>query len=180
MPSPTSGMDTIAPSGKFCMAIPIESANAPVIETPTSPMAAPAYTTPTAIPSGMLWSVTANIIIVVFCNFALTPSGLSLSKCRCGIKVSRTSRNTIPRTNPISAGTHAIFPCASAMSMDGMSSDHMDAAIMTPAANPSSAFSTIGDIFSFIRNTIAAPRVVPANGINNVTNSAIQSPLYNM
>ena len=66
MPSPTSGMDTIAPSGKFCIAIPMESANAPVMDTPILPMAAPAYTTPTAMPSGILWSVTANIIMVVF------------------------------------------------------------------------------------------------------------------
>ena len=86
----------------------------------------------------------------------------------------------IPRVNPISAGAHAIFPCASAMSMDGMSSDHMDAAIMTPAANPSRAFSTSGDILSFIKKTMAAPSVVPANGINNVMNSDISSPLYNM
>ena len=48
--------------------------------------------------------------------------------------------------------------------MDGMSSDHMDAAIITPAANPGRAFSTSGDILSFIRNTMAAPSVVPANG----------------
>ena len=49
----------------------------------------------------------------------------------------------------------------------------MDAAIMTPAANPRSAFSTNGEILSFIKNTIAAPSVVPTNGINNVTNSDI-------
>ncbi len=49
-----------APSGKFWRAIPRDSANAPAAVMPLSPAIQPASTTPTAIPSGMLWSVTAN------------------------------------------------------------------------------------------------------------------------
>lgn len=50
------------------------------------------------------------------------------------------------------------------MSMDGMSNDHTEAAIITPEANPNSAFSTLLFILFFITNTMAAPRVVPING----------------
>lgn len=48
------GMDIMAPSGMFCMAIPMESAKAPVMVRLVSPFITPAKTTPTAIPSGML------------------------------------------------------------------------------------------------------------------------------
>jgi len=56
---------------------------------------------------------------------------------------------------------------ASAISMDGMRSDHTDAAIITPAANPISARRTPSCISRFIKNTHAAPSVVPINGIIN-------------
>ena len=51
------GMERIAPSGKFCMAIPTASANAPAMVIPVLPIIAPATVTPTAIPSGRLWRV---------------------------------------------------------------------------------------------------------------------------
>ena len=48
------GIEIIAPSGKFCTAIPIERASAPAVEITASPARSPAYTAPTAIPSGRL------------------------------------------------------------------------------------------------------------------------------
>ncbi len=53
-PFPVSGMEMIAPSGKFCIAIPIDSAKAPAMVTEVLPASTPAKTTPTAIPSGIL------------------------------------------------------------------------------------------------------------------------------
>ena len=58
-------MEMIAPSGKFWMAMPSESASAPADVICVLPERQPAYTTSTAMPSGMLWSVTARTIIVV-------------------------------------------------------------------------------------------------------------------
>ncbi len=69
------------------------------------------------------------------------------------------------------AGIHAITPCSSAISIDGIRRDHTDAAIITPDANPNKNFSTFLFISSFIRKTIAEPIVVPMNGI--------KSPKYN-
>ena len=48
------GIDIIAPSGKFCIAIPSARARAPAEVMPLVPVIHPAYTTPTAIPSGIL------------------------------------------------------------------------------------------------------------------------------
>ena len=47
------GIEIIAPSGKFCIAIPIANVNAPITVKVVLPEYAPAKTTPTAIPSGM-------------------------------------------------------------------------------------------------------------------------------
>ena len=60
--------------------------NAPTIVTPVFPIIAPAKITPAAIPSGILWSVTASNIIVVFLNLDFTHSGLLLFKCKLGIE----------------------------------------------------------------------------------------------
>ena len=85
MPDALSGMEMIAPSGKFWMAIPAERAIAPAAVRPSLPARTPAYTTPTAIPSGILWSVTAKMSIVVFLRCLLGPSAVSAFMCRCGI-----------------------------------------------------------------------------------------------
>ena len=115
----------------------------------------------------MLCKVTAKTSIVVFFNLAFTPSGLSSCKCKCGIKLSNANKKTIPNKNPTDAGTHAIFPCSSDISIAGKISDQIEAAIITPDAKPKSNFSINLFILFLIKNTIAEPRVVPANGINN-------------
>ena len=48
-----------------------------------------------------------------------------------------------PSANPPAAGKKASRPSAAAASMAGSSSDQTDAAVITPAAQPSSTFSTV-------------------------------------
>ena len=76
------------------------------------------------------------------------------------------------------AGSHAIFPWSSDISIAGKIKDQIDAAIITPDANPNNSFSTILFILFLIKNTIAAPKVVPAKGINNPKVSSIFFLLY--
>ena len=83
--SALSGMEIIAPSGKFWIAIPIDNAIAAATVIFAFPARYPAYTTPTAIPSGILCSVTASTIMVVLCNLLFGPSALTLYLCKCGI-----------------------------------------------------------------------------------------------
>ena len=54
------GIEIMATSGTFCMAIPRATAMALASEMLDAPHYAPAKTTPTAIPSGRLWMVTAE------------------------------------------------------------------------------------------------------------------------
>ena len=50
--------------------------------------------------------------------------------------------------------------------MAGISRDHTDAATITPAANPDRIFWTFAFMLSFLKKkTMAAPSVVPRNGI---------------
>ena len=130
----------MAPSGKFWMAMPRERAKAPVRVISSSPWSIPANTTPTAIPSGILWSVTARTSMVVFFQLLFKPSGSSQSMCRWGTRWSMASRKAIPSRNPTAAGTKANFPISAAISMDGISSDQTEAATITPEAKPRSIF----------------------------------------
>lgn len=107
---------------------------------------------------------------MVFSSFDFNPSGLSVFRCKCGIILSNTSKNTIPSKNPTVAGTHSTIFCVFAISIDGIKSDHTDAAIITPEANPNNNFSIFLFILFFIRKTIAEPNVVPKNGINSPYN----------
>ena len=84
----------------------------------------------------------------------------------------------IPNKNPIAAGIQATFPCVSVISIDGINNDHTDAAIITPDANPNKIFSTFLFISFFIKNTIAAPSVVPINGITKPKNICIILSLF--
>ena len=54
------------------------------------------------------------------------------------------------------------------ISIAGMMSDHMEAATITPEAKPRRDFCKRGDISSFMKNTNAAPSVVPRKGISRV------------
>ena len=76
----------MAPSGKFCMAMPRDSASALAAVICALPARKPAYITPTAMPSGILCRVTASTIIVVRPSLLFGPSASSLPTCRWGIK----------------------------------------------------------------------------------------------
>ena len=164
-PSAFSGRETTAPSGKFWMAMPMESANAAESVMATFPESQPAKTMPTAMPSGKLWSVTASVSIVVRLSFALGPSGVWLPKCKCGVILSKMNRNKMPAQNPTAAGAKANFPKCSLALMAGRSRLQTDAATMTPAANAKSPRLRFCFICPRIKNTQAAPRTVPKNGM---------------
>ena len=51
--------------------------------------------------------------------------------------------------------------------MDGISSDHTDAATITPDAKPSNVFCSRTDISPLMKNTKAEPSIVPSNGIRS-------------
>ena len=77
IPSEWRGMERIAPSGKFCIAIPIANAHAADIGIILPSAMALASITPTAIPSGILCRVTATESMVVRFHWQLrvNPSG---------------------------------------------------------------------------------------------------------
>lgn len=115
--------------------------------------------------------------LLFFFNFAFIPSGLSSFKCKCGIKLSNNNKNTIPKINPTAAGSHSIFPCSFAISIDGTINNHTEAAIITPDANPSNSSSIFKLNLFLMKNTIVAPKVVPKKGIaNSIVKSMLSIP----
>ena len=163
LPSPRSGTEIIAPSGMFCIAIPMDKASEPATVRFVSPLITPARTTPTAIPSGMLCSATASIILVERDNDDLGPSAASPSVCWCGMNVSSSSRNAIPAMKPASTGQLFARPSPDC-SRAGCRSDQNDAATIMPEANPSMALLAICDILSRSNSTVDAPSTVPSIG----------------
>ena len=122
LPSALMGIEMMAPSGMFWMAMPNETATADASEMSAIPCSAPANTTPTAMPSGRLWMVTARASIAVRDNLERGPSGRSEPRCRCGVNSSRASRKPIPSRKPTAAGITDCQPTpAIPISMAGMS-----------------------------------------------------------
>ena len=109
--------------------------------------------------------VTANSSIVFFDSAARLPSALSAFMWRWGTVLSKNNRNSIPSQKPPAAGRKLHAPSAADWSMAGSSRLHTDAATITPAAKPVSAFCSPGMISRFMKNTSAAPSDVPMNGI---------------
>ena len=72
----------------------------------------------------------------------------------------------------MAAGITAHLPLSTPISIAGISSDHTDAATITPDAKPNNAFCKLTDISSFMKNTKAEPSIVP--------NSGISSPMVNV
>ena len=70
----------------------------------------------------------------------------------------------MPARNPTEAGMTDIGPVNPDISMLGMSSDHTEAATITPEAKPSSVRSSSGDICPRMKNTNAEPSTVPNSG----------------
>ena len=80
LPSARIGIEMIAPSGMFCMAMPSDIAMADASDIVDTPSSAPANTTPTAIPSGRLCIVTAIASMAVRVIRERGPSGLDVPK----------------------------------------------------------------------------------------------------
>ena len=78
----------------------------------------------------------------------------------------------MPSRKPTAAGT-TDHEEGAPISIDGISSDHTDAATITPDAKPSKVFCNLTDISSFMKNTKAEPSMVPSRGINSPTMSVI-------
>ena len=72
----------------------------------------------------------------------------------------------MPIQKPAAAGRKAHFPIPSACCIAGISRLHMEAATMTPPANPVSARCTFCFRFFLMKNTQAEPAAVPAKGIS--------------
>lgn len=84
IPSECNGIESMAPSGKFCMAMPMANAHAADIGMAAPSAMADAKMTPTAIPSGMLWRVTATASMVLrfHCFLGASPSGCEAPICK--------------------------------------------------------------------------------------------------
>ena len=135
-----------------------------------SAVRAPAMATPTAIPSGKLWMVTARASLAVRERRLFGPSGPP-ARWMCGVMWSMSSRKAKPASKPTADGMTAEAPLP--ISMDGMISDQTDAATITPEANPRRTFCSIGGISRFMKNTKADPRTVPRKGINRAVSTGL-------
>ena len=168
--------------------MPMPMARAPAAaNNPALPVccAARANDRPTAMPSGMLCSVTARTSSVVRRKEDGRPSACSAPLCRCGMNPSSASISTRPRIKPPAAGIQSGWPFCAASSIAGMSRLQMDAAIITPDANPRKICCIRALDCRFIKNTMAAPIVVirkvkpvPAAAQSNVC-CIIRTSLFN-
>lgn len=73
----------------------------------------------------------------------------------------------MPNQKPVTAGTKDHVPILLSCSMAGIRRLQMDAATITPAANPVSALCTFLLKSFLMKNTHAAPADVPMNGIRS-------------
>lgn len=71
----------------------------------------------------------------------------------------------MPARKPVAVGIIDLNPLPPVISIDGISSDHTDAAIITPEANPNSIFCILSGISFFMKNTKDEPSMVPIKGI---------------
>ena len=72
----------------------------------------------------------------------------------------------------MTAGRNDQLPSDALSSIAGISKLQTEAATITPAAKPMSAFCTRAESSSFITNTHAAPRLVPRNGMRSPAKSS--------
>lgn len=89
---------------------------------------------------------------LVFCKFCLFFKTLSKN-----LSANRT--NNPPVINPVAGNNHTIYSSSEDKSIEGVSKDQKDAAIITPALNPKIIFSIF--LFTFLKkHTISAPNAV--------------------
>ena len=149
------------------MAIPIASPSAVSMASVVPTTAAPPKAKPTAKPSGTLCIVTARKSLVDLLSAECKPSSCPVPLCMCGTSLSITTRKTPPAISPIAAGRKLHLPQSAEPSIAGISSDHTDAAIIMPAANPRNSVLSLSDISFLKKNTSAAPSVVARKIIEN-------------
>ena len=161
-PACASGRLTAAPSGIFCKPMPSARASAPLTAS-GSPCRASAAASPTTMPSGRLWRVTASTTRPIRpCSF--DPVCIS----RPAASSSR-SRPTAPSINPAAGASQTGSVPASARSMAGSSRLHTLAASMMPAAMPQSIRRVRGSSARRTRKTPAAPSAVQSAGSSRMT-----------
>jgi hypothetical protein len=93
----------------------------------------------------MLWMVTAIASLELRESALEGPSDSLLCRCWWGVHLSSINRKTTPNMKPTAAGTTAMAPSPES-SIEGISNDHTDAAVITPAAKPTKAFSRYNGI----------------------------------
>ena len=71
----------------------------------------------------------------------------------------------MPKRKPTNAGMMRMRPWSSHISIDGMISDHIEAATITPEAKPNKAFCNRAGISLRMKNTNPEPKTVPKSGI---------------
>ena len=130
------------------------------------------------MPSGILCNVTANTIIVVRLSLLFGPSDCSLPTCRWGIRWSSASKNSTPSHNPAKAGKNDNAPIEVDCSIAGIRRLQIDAATITPAANPARQRCTRFPRLFFMKRTQAAPIVVPKKGIRIPRTASICFTLF--
>lgn len=81
----------------------------------------------------------------------------------------------MPSRKPTAAGNTLHLPLDAPISIEGMSSDHTDAATMTPEAKPNSDLLTLSGSSLRMKNTSAAPRTVPAKGMRRMDSNVVIS-----
>lgn len=126
----------IAPSGKFWMGDARESTKAPPRVTMESPESTRQRQRRRPCPReccGLSQPAPAWWFWIRCCR---GPSASSLPTCRWGIRRSSASKNKMPHQKPAAAGKNAHVPKEAERSIAGMSRLQMEAATITPAANP--------------------------------------------
>ena len=78
---------------------------------------------------------------------------------------------------PLTAGNQESLPYFSDCDIAGSRSDQIDAAIITPEANPIKDFCSCSLMLFLIKKTIAEPSVVPMKGIKIPKNTSKITPL---
>ena len=160
------GNEIAAPSGKFCMPIPIASPNADIYAAVSPATAAAPKANPTAKPSGMLCKVTAKNNFNDFEKWERGPSSWCVPLCMCGTILSNKAKINPPIIMLVAAGNQANLPkLASDMSIEGIINDHIEAATIIPPANPKNIELTFCEMFFLKKNTNDEPNVVIINMI---------------
>lgn len=76
----------------------------------------------------------------------------------------------MPSKKPEAAGNHEKAPMLFEDSIEGIRSDHTEAATITPEANPKRIFSSLAFNSFFKKKTVAEPKRVPKNGMESKIN----------